>query len=144
MITPHFIAAPCRCGRPHRLPVAPDGVVAWLCGSTRKVSVLRLHPVQFQRLLLTTPTEQQLHVEGACVVHRAAEPHHDQQRCEDCGWLLVSYRAWVRRHPMLAQAVQYWPTGALVGRSIDGSYYFAKAPLSPHRERHCFVPEWVH
>ena len=30
--------------------------------------------------------------------------------------------------------------GALVGRAIDGSYYLASAPMSPHRERRCFTP----
>lgn len=143
MITSIFAPTPCPCGRRHRLPLDVAGVVRWLCTVTRKVYTLRLHPEKFQRLLATAPSERAVHAEGLCVVHQAAAPDGFQQRCEDCGWLLVSYRARVSYGLVFRDELTFWPAGALVGRSIDGSYYLAAAPMSPHRERRCFTPAGV-
>lgn len=138
MITSVFVPTPCPCGRRHRLPAPPDGVIRWLCRG--KVYTLRLQAQQFQRLLATTRSEQ-AESEGTCVLHVAGRPDGLQQRCEDCGWLLASYRmrveAGVFAHP---RALTFWPAGALVGRSLDGSWYLASLPASPHRERRCFMP----
>lgn len=142
MITPLWLNVPCRCGRAHRLPLHPNGTVQWACGSTRSVYVLRLLPAKFQQLLASTPPDARLHEEGACVVHTAAEPSDGQQRCDDCGWLLISYRGHLRRNPNAR--VCYWPTGARVGRTKGFDYYLAEAPLSPHRERPCYFAGAVH
>lgn len=119
------------------------GVVRWLCTVTRRVYTLRLHPEKFQHMLANSPSERAVAAEGPCTVHCAAEPDGFQQRCEDCGWLLVSYRARVSHGLVFRDELTFWPAGALVGRSIDGSYYLATAPMSPHRERRCFTPAGV-
>lgn len=137
MITPVFVGVPCPCGVKHRLPAPPDGVIDWLCHS--RIFKLRLHPAKFQLLLRAAPTERQLDAEGVCVIHEAAEPSADhQQRCAQCGWLLVSYRSRVDHLVLSRQELVYLPTGAHVGRAIDGTLYLARLPLSPHRERHCY------
>lgn len=142
MITPLWLNVPCLCGRSHRLPTHPSGKVVWCCGSTRTVYTLTLNPAQFQRLLLSTPPDSRLAEEGVCLVHKAAEPADDQQRCEDCGWLLISYRAFLRQCP--GAPVVFWPTGARVGRTRGFDYYLVDPPLSAHRERPCFIATGVH
>jgi hypothetical protein len=142
VITPLWLNVPCRCGRAHRLPVHPTGKIVWACGSTRSVYTLTLLPEKFQRLMLNTPPEARLHAEGLCHIHTAGAPVDDQQRCDDCGWLLLSYRAFLRKAP--GASVVYWPTGARVGRTKSFDYYLAETPLSPHRERPCFISGAVH
>lgn len=114
----------------------------WACGSTRSVYQLTLKASAFQKLLAQTPPDARLHAEGLCTVHTAAEPSEDQQRCDDCGWLLLSYRAYLRRFP--GAPVVYWPTGSRVGRTKGFDYYLTEEPLSAHRERACFMATGVH
>lgn len=142
MITPLWLNVPCRCGRKHRLPAHPSGKIVWCCGSTRTVYTLHLNPAQFQRLMQRTMPDHRLFEEGVCTVHHAAAPKDDQQRCEDCGWLLISYRAFLRRCP--GAQVVYWPTGSHVGLTTGFDTYLADLPTSPHRERICFMPAGVH
>jgi len=139
MITSIFVNVPCPCGARHRLPAPPDGVIEWLCRG--RVFTLRLQPAQFQRLLATSPSEQAVAAEGVCVLHTAAPPEGLQQRCEECGWLITSYRARVS-HGLFVNhdQLRFWKPGTLVGRSIDGSWYRAQRPVSPHRERLCYAP----
>lgn len=138
MITSIFVPVPCPCGRQHRLPAPPDGVIKWLCRG--RVLTLRLQPAQFQQLLATAPSERQVHAEGVCILHEAAAPRGLQQRCAQCGWLLASFRQRVSVGVIRPTRIAFWPAGALVGRSIDGSFYLAQPPASPHRERLCYVP----
>ena len=143
MIAPIFTSVPCPCGRPHRMPVGLDGRIGWICGSTRKVYTLTLEPAKVQALIARTPpTEAALAGEGRLLLHRAGAHRAGQQRCDQCGWLLASYRKFLRFHP--GAPVAWWPAGAAVGRSIDGSYYLATLPPSPDLERMCFLPAGVH
>lgn len=139
MITSLFVPVPCPCGSRHRLPTSPQGRVDWLCHS--RILTLHLQPERFQWLLARATSEARVQAEGVCVVHEAAEPSADhQQRCAQCGWLLVSYRSRVEHLALARGSLVYLPTGAHVGRTIEGAFYLARLPLSPHRERHCFAP----
>jgi hypothetical protein len=144
MITHVFADIPCPCGRRHHLPLDPNGRVAFVCGSVRRLLKQTVNEQKFQKALAASTTEQFLATEeGICVVHKAAAPVHDQQRCEDCGWLLVSYAAYLSKHFTVAAArrddLQFWPTGALVGLTNRFDLYLARHPMTPHRERRCFI-----
>lgn len=143
MITAHFINVPCGCGAKHRLPVDPTGRIQYLCPSRRSVFTLTLNLLQFQKLLLAKPTEAAVADEGVCIVHKAAAAVHDQQRCEDCGFLIASYRSRLRVSRTLfgkqARAGDFWPAGALVGQTPVWGLYLAQVPMSEGREVRCFM-----
>jgi hypothetical protein len=139
VITPHFVQVPCRCGGAHRLPVPPTGEIAWACGTARKVFRLTLAKPAMAKLLAGTPTQPGLDGEKACIVHKAEAPADGRQVCEDCGFPLLSYRALLRACP--SASVAWWPTGALVGVTSTFDAYRVILPLTPGRERRCFVPE---
>lgn len=141
MIAPYFIDVPCTCGRPHHIPLSEDGVQQFICLSRRTVLTLRVGNLQrLHAALQRGPSaDEVVRTEGVCVVHKAAAPRDDQQRCEHCGWLLVSYRSFLLRFGEARRRVLFWPAGSLVGRTRTGDYYLAREPLSVHRERRCFT-----
>lgn len=141
MITPHFVNVPCRCGATHRLPVDVTGRLRYLCPTRRSVFTLTFDRKKFAALILAKPSEAAIASEGLCLVHKADEARDDQQRCEDCGFLLVSYRHRLQLDRALvgkAAAVgEFWPSGALVGQTPTWGLYLAHAPMSEGRERRC-------
>ncbi len=143
MIAPAFVDIPCPCGRRHHVPLSPEGIIRFICLSRRSVLTVRVPNIEkFHRALGSQALSEEALVreEGTCLVHKAAEPdRQDQQRCEDCGWLLVSYRSFLSLFGEQRARVMFWPTGSLVGRTRTGDYYLATEPLSAHRERRCFM-----
>ncbi len=137
MITQFYVDVPCSCGRNHHVPLDTLGRFAFVCGIARYASRGRVDPAQFATLERNhRESELVLTERVAHVVHKVGEARDDQQRCEDCGWLLLSYRRFRRVHP--GEPVAWWRPGDLVACTDDGFRYLAQLPLSPQRERHCF------
>lgn len=143
MISPFFADVPCPCRQPHRLPIDPAGVVAWACPRTGASYRLQLQPAAWARLQFSTPSEQQLAAEGVCAVHTAAPPEGDEQRCADCGAVLLSCRALLLVRGRMGgdrrpNTVRWFVPGQLVGLTRAGHAYLAHEPISAGLERRCY------
>lgn len=136
MISQFCIDIPCRCGHTHKVPLDLNGRWGGVCTRLGKADQIQCDATQFTTLM-ATQTHMEMVVDKVWTIHKADVQKFDMQLCEDCGLVLCDYRKWPRR--MRAFGVAWWKPGSLLGLDDVGNSYRAALPLSPLRERRCFV-----